>query len=59
MKERVYLWDNLKVVLMMLVVITHSVNVYQLDGSYWVAIFMGFHHDIHNAIVYDDFRILV
>ena len=36
MKERVYLWDNLKVVLMMLVVITHSVNVYQLDGSYWV-----------------------
>lgn len=36
MKERVYLWDNLKVVLMMLVVMPHSVNVYQLDGLYWV-----------------------
>lgn len=34
--ERVYLWDNLKVILMMLVVMTHSVNVYQLEGYDWI-----------------------
>lgn len=35
-KCRIALWDNLKVILMMLVVITHSVNIYQLDGDYWI-----------------------
>ena len=35
-KNRIALWDNLKVILMMLVVITHSVNIYQLDGDYWI-----------------------
>jgi fucose 4-O-acetylase-like acetyltransferase len=34
--ERIFLWDNLKVLLMMQVVVTHSVNVYQLNGYYWI-----------------------
>lgn len=36
MKERIYLWDNLKVVLIMMVVMTHSVNPYQLEGYDWI-----------------------
>jgi len=28
MGERAYLWDNLKVILMILVVLTHSLNIY-------------------------------
>lgn len=36
MKERIYLWDNMKVILMMLVVVTHSVNIYQLLGERWI-----------------------
>ena len=39
MAERIYLWDNLKVMLMMMVVMTHSVNVYQLDGYEWIQYF--------------------
>lgn len=35
-KERIFLWDNIKVILMMLVVITHSVNIYQLEGERWI-----------------------
>lgn len=41
MKERVYLWDNIKVFLMLLVVCTHSVCIYQNEGwieYYWVFI---------------------
>nr|WP_176407310.1 acyltransferase family protein [Fibrobacter sp. UWB4] len=34
--SRIYLWDNLKVVLMVMVVITHCVNVYQLQMEYWI-----------------------
>lgn len=34
--SRIYLWDNLKVILMMQVVMTHSVNVYQIQGDYWI-----------------------
>lgn len=33
MGERAYLWDNLKVILMILVVLTHSLNIYQLEGE--------------------------
>ena len=36
MADRIYLWDNLKVLLMMLVVMTHSVNIYQLEGYEWI-----------------------
>lgn len=43
--KRIYLWDNLKVVLMMFVVMTHCVVPYQLTGNggswlqpYWVMI---------------------
>lgn len=36
MAKRIYLWDNLKVVLMMMVVMTHCINVYQLEECYWV-----------------------
>lgn len=32
MAERIYLWDNIKVMLMMLVVMTHSVCIYQGGG---------------------------
>ena len=39
MAERIYLWDNLKVMLMMMVVMTHSVNVYQIDGHEWIQYF--------------------
>lgn len=43
MKQRVFLWDNLKVICMMLVVMTHAVCPYQKEGglllqSYWVFI---------------------
>lgn len=34
--SRIYLWDNLKVLLMVMVVITHCVNVYQLQGERWI-----------------------
>lgn len=36
MGERAYLWDNLKVILMILVVLTHSLNIYQLEGERWI-----------------------
>ena len=36
MADRIYLWDNLKVFLMMLVVMTHGVNIYQLEGYEWI-----------------------
>lgn len=36
MADRIYLWDNLKVLLMMLVVMTHSANIYQLEGYEWI-----------------------
>lgn len=33
MGERVYLWDNIKVILMVLVILTHSVCIYQIGGG--------------------------
>lgn len=36
MADRIYLWDNLKVLLMLLVVMTHSVNIYQIEGYDWI-----------------------
>ena len=33
MAERIYLWDNIKVILMVLVVMTHSVCIYQGGGD--------------------------
>ena len=39
---RIYLWDNLKVLLMIMVVMTHCVNVYQLQGEYWIQFYWIF-----------------
>ena len=36
LKNRIFLWDNLKVFLMMLVVMTHSVCIYQNEGDAWL-----------------------
>lgn len=36
MKERVYRFDNLKAILMLLVIITHSIVPYQMEGVSWV-----------------------
>ncbi len=36
-KERVYLWDNLKVVLIIFVVTIHSVVVYEIAGARWIS----------------------
>lgn len=40
-KERIYLWDNLKVVLMVMVILTHCIIPYQDEkwtGYYWIII---------------------
>ena len=34
--QRIYLWDNLKVILMIMVVLTHCIVPYQLQGDRWV-----------------------
>lgn len=41
MRQRVYLWDNLKVITMLMVVMTHSICPYQSEcwtGYYWILI---------------------
>lgn len=41
MKDRIYLWDNLKVLAMLMVVMTHSICPYQYEcwaGYYWILI---------------------
>lgn len=42
MGERVYLWDNIKVILMVLVILTHSVCIYQIGGGKWIEYYWVF-----------------